>query len=368
MTRFVDTTLRDGCQAPAVFLANQERASIASRLAECGFRDIEAGIPARGGEEVEFIRSLRATGARVISWCRARKEDLEAARTTETGAVHFSCALNPVQLACLGKERAGMEEAMLGLLSEAKRSFDYVSLGLMDACRTDDDVLHPFIEAAIAAGADRIRLADSVGTATPRKIIGWAGRFSGFLPKLEFHPHNDLGMATANAVTAALAGFGAISATVAGIGERAGNACWEEVATALRLEGADSDRLDLPGLFELSRRIRKSIGEAIPARQPLLGAHAFAHESGLHVAALGRDELSFQFCRPQDIGLPPPRVLFGPQSGAAGLIAVLGGLGLSIGRLQAAALLDRVRDLSLARGRALDPEEVAGLARSAGMG
>jgi homocitrate synthase NifV len=364
MTHFVDTTLRDGCQAPSALLSDAERADLAFRLAEAGFTELEAGIPARGKDEVEFLRSLVATGVRVLPWCRATEEDLRAAALTGSGAVHISGTLNALQLGCLGKERAEMEGAMLGLLRRAKRSFDFVSIGLMDACRTDDDILRPFIAEALALGADRVRLADSVGTATPHQVMRWAGEFAAFLPRLEFHAHNDLGMATATAVTAALSGFGAVSATVAGIGERAGNACWEEVATALRHSGAATDTIDLGRLFALSLRLRACLDESVPDRQPLLGAHAFAHESGLHVSAQGRDDLAFQFCRPQDIGLPTSRFLFGPQSGAAGLIAVLGGLGFEIGRDRAARLLERVRDLSLERRRALEPEEVADIARA----
>jgi homocitrate synthase NifV len=170
-------------------------------------------------------------------------------------------------------------------------------------------------------------------------------------------------MASANATTAALLGFGALSATLAGIGERAGNACWEETATALRREGADCDRIDLPLLLSLSRSLRAALGESIPPRQPLLGAHAFAHESGIHVAALGRDELAFQFCRPEDLGLPPPRILFGPQSGITGLMRTLEEGGCPMGRRKATRLLERVRRLSLERRRALEADEVLGLAR-----
>jgi homocitrate synthase NifV len=363
MIHFVDTTLRDGCQAPAALLSDTERACLAFRLVEAGFLELEAGIPARGGDEIDFIRSLRATGVRIVSWCRAKKEDLATATATRTGAVHISGTLNSIQLSCLGKERAEMEEAMLDLLREARHDFDFVSIGIMDACRTDDAILRGFIEEALAAGADRVRLADSVGTATPLKIGSWAKSFAAFLPRLEFHAHNDLGMATANAVTAALSGFGAISATVAGIGERAGNACWEETATALSYAEADIENIELPRLFGISKSLRSLLGEAIPERQPLLGAHAFAHESGLHVSALGRDDLAFQFCRPQDIGLPPSRILFGPQSGAAGLMSVLDTFGLRIGRRQASRIIERVRDLSLERRRAFTPEEVAELAR-----
>ncbi len=359
-----DTTLRDGLQAPNALLDARQRRDLAEALIACGFCEIEAGIPARGSQDIEFISSLRRSGLRVTSWCRARMEDLEAAARTESAALHISAGLSDRQLAVLGRDRSDMEDALFTCLGWARERFDFVSLGLMDATRCPDDLLLSFMREAFKAGASRLRLADTVGIATPTSLIAWARRFRPYLAKLEFHAHNDLGMASANAHTAALSGFGALSGTLAGLGERSGNACWEELLVALRQSGADFGNVDIKSVLALSRRLRSMLGEAIPARQPLLGEYAFAHESGLHVSGLAQDPLSYQFCRPQDLGLDPPRILFGPQSGAAALGTILAREGIRLGRQALEELARRLGREALARGRPLERADLLRLSQS----
>lgn len=323
MSLFVDTTLRDGLQSPGVFLTRRQKLTLARKLFDAGFRDAEGGIPVRGSGDVALIRELSKTGLRIINWCRVRDEDLDAAEQSGTGAVHISGTCSDRMLGIIGREYGAMEEELAERVRRAGSRFGFVSAGLMDASRTPEERLVRMVGILVSAGADRIRLADTAGTATPRQISLWGSLLQPYLDRLEFHGHNDLGMATANAWCAVEAGFGAVSGTLCGIGERAGNTAWDQLIPALAVTGLPVGGIPPEKVIALSGTLRRWLGEEVPPRHPFTGSLAFAHESGIHVSGLLKDPLSFQCAEPERLGLPPARICYGTQSGSG---AVSGGL------------------------------------------
>ena len=274
----IDTTLRDGEQAPGVVFSSAEKIDIASLLADAGVDELEIGYPAISSDERSTIRTIvtQKLPLRLTSWARAKWQDIEEACLCGTEAVHISFPLSRLYLQLMERDYAWVEEQLQELIPRAKHYFDYVSVGAQDATRAEPELLKRFILDAEACGADRVRIADTVGVATPSSIIGLVGRLkSASHTALEFHAHNDLGMATANAFTALEAGCEAVSVSVTGLGERAGNAALEELAIALKLSGKYATGIDTRKLSQLCRVVSKAAGRIIENQKPVVGKSAF---------------------------------------------------------------------------------------------
>lgn len=315
----IDTTLRDGEQAPGVCFSVAEKTAIAELLADAGIDEIEAGIPVMGGEEARFLTSISRSllAPKIFAWCRLKEADLDAAARCGLSAIHIALPVSDRQLQVLGWTRHTALKRLLNLLPLATSRFDRVSIGLQDTTRTPLSRLAPFLEAAALWRVHRIRVSDTVGVATPFAVSRMIRRIMNKtrIP-LEFHGHNDLGMATANAVTAIEAGAAAVSVTVNGLGERAGNARLEEVALALHLSGIGHP-IRLRNLTRLSKTVSRMSKRHLPIDKPVSGAMAFAHESGIHCHGLIRDPLSFQSVLPEIVGQNPTHFIQGKHAGRA---------------------------------------------------
>jgi homocitrate synthase NifV len=366
--KLIDTTLRDGMQAPGVVFSSTERVRIASMLDECGIDEIEAGTPAIGGDERRDISAIVRLGlsCRISAWCRAVKTDVVLAASCGTAGVHISFPLSSVLLGCTGKNEAWLFATCESLVPWATARFPFVSVGAQDATRADPGLLARFAGFACSCGAQRFRVADTAGVATPlgvEKIVRMLVKKN--IPSIEFHGHNDLGMASANAVTALMAGAASASVTVNGLGERAGNAALEEVVMALRLSSPGS----LPGvrtrlLGPLCDYVAKASGREIYKSKPVTGAAVFAHESGIHCDALLMDPASYQPFLPQQVGRKKITMLAGYHSGASGIKKLLGDMGLSVNRAQAGLLVEQVRRLARKKKRGLSEKELLALVES----
>jgi homocitrate synthase NifV len=358
----IDTTLRDGEQAPGVSFTAAEKMRLAQLLDEVGVDEIEAGTPAMGQGERETIGRIVGAGlrARISVWCRALREDIEGAYQTGARAVHIAFPVSDRQLHAMGKDRGWVERALPEMTSMAQGLFDHVSVGAQDAGRCDRARLLTFARRLRSLGVERMRLADTVGTLTPtetQKLIASVRRCCPDLP-IDFHAHNDLGLATANAVTAWQSGAVAVSVTVNGLGERAGNAALEEFLMAVRPRIASPTRYRTERLAEVCAYAARISGRPIPVGKPVCGRYAYSHESGIHAQGTLSGATVFQAFDGRQAGRESSRNLFGKHSGRTALAALLENRGLSFDPESLDALLSRIKQTATAEKRALSEEEV----------
>ncbi len=360
----VDTTLRDGEQAPGVVFDADEKKMIARMLAESGVDELEIGYPAIGPEEEDVIREIVSMNlpARLTSWSRAKQEDIVSASKCGTDGIHISFPLSRLYLDLMGKDYSWVRQKLETLIPEAKKYFNFVSAGGQDATRSNNSVLETFVRDAADCGADRVRIADTVGIATPSGLMQQIQHLKASIPvALEFHAHNDLGMATANAFSAIEAGCDAVSVSVTGLGERAGNAALEELALALKLSERYRTSIRTELLKPLCDAVAKASKRSIQDQKPVVGKAVFQHESGIHCSALLKNPLSYQPFLPSDIGKQKYELVIGKHSGSASIQHVLSTRGITIDREQAGKMLTNVRRAADRKKRGLSAAELVNI-------
>jgi homocitrate synthase NifV len=362
----IDTTLRDGEQAAGVAFSSDQAFSIAKKLASMGVPELEIGTPAMGDAEVEKMRRISRArfGCCTTAWCRARESDIEAAARAEVDTVHISFPVSEIHLDALGKKRDWALEQVVKLVGIAKQRFGYISVGAQDASRAELGWLGQFARHVADSGADRLRIADTVGIWDPTQCADAVRALRAAVPRIDLavHTHNDLGMATANAVTALSAGADSADVTVNGLGERAGNAALDEVVMALEVTRGLCTNVALKELVALSQLVAECSGRPIHWQKPVVGGAAFTHESGIHVHALLRDWRTYEpFC-PDLVGRKRPDYVLGKHSGLSALETALNAHGISVDRARLGELLILVRRRSEEMSGPLTETDLAALA------
>jgi len=362
-----DTTLRDGEQTAGVVFSLEEKIRIASMLDEIGVGELECGIPAMGPEEQASVRALVDLGlnARLITWNRALISDIQASIDTGVRAVDISLSVSDQHIVHkLRKDRAWVLEQLKVALGFAKAQGLYVSVGGEDASRADLGFLAELMTVARRMGADRFRYCDTLGVLDPFTMYDNIRFLRARVDlDIEVHTHNDLGMATANALAGLRAGATFVNTTVNGLGERAGNAPLEEVVMALRHACGVETGIDTRRFVELSRYVGQASCRPVPDWKAVVGEKVFSHESGLHTDGVLKNPLNYEGFDPGEVGLHRHLVL-GKHSGSQGLIHRLGELGIEVDRLEAMDLLERVRGISQRNKRPLNDGELLSLCRS----
>ena len=383
--RIFDTTLRDGEQSPGAAMTPTEKLGVARALARLGVDAIEAGFPAASNEDFRAVRAiageigLRPVDGRpstdppiICALARASTVDIDrawdAVRVAARPRLHTFLATSDIHLEHkLRMTRAEVLERARVMVSYARGLCDDVEFSAEDATRSDPAFLHEVLAAVIRAGATTINVPDTVGYTTPDEIAalvaGIRARVLGADEVvLSVHCHDDLGLATANSLAGLRAGARQVEVTVNGIGERAGNASLEEVVMALRTREPLYQLLtgiDTTELLRTSKVVSGCTGMAVQANKAIVGANAFAHESGIHQDGVLKHERTYEIMSPRDVGVTQTRLILGKHSGRHALGARLAELGSPLDPASLDKVFVRFKALADRRKQVTDADLVA---------
>ncbi len=327
-----DTTLRDGEQAPGATMNLEEKMLIAKTLEKMRVDVIEAGFPAASNGDFEAVNKIASTikNSTICGLARAKKSDIE--RTAEAlkpaahPRIHTFLATSPIHMEFKLKMS---EEQVLTAIAEsvslARNLCAEVDWSPEDATRSKHDFLFKAIETAIKAGANTINIPDTVGYTTPEEYFDLISTIKNNVANIDkavisSHCHNDLGLAVANSLAAMRAGARQIECTVNGIGERAGNAALEEIVMAIKTRSdfyQVETGLDTTMITRVSKLVSSITGFAVQYNKAIVGANAFAHESGIHQDGMLKNRATYEIMTPQSVGLERSSLVLGKLSGRA---------------------------------------------------
>jgi 2-isopropylmalate synthase len=330
LVKIFDTTLRDGEQSPGATMNIAEKVRIAEQLEKLNVDIIEAGFPISSEGDFESVKAISRTIKRseVAALARTNFKDIDRAWEAVKGAkfprLHIFISTSEIHLKYqLKKSKEEVIRIAARAVARAKRYTSNVEFSAMDATRSDVEFLSAVCEAAIQAGATTINIPDTVGYAIPSEfgalIRTLRQRVKGIEKViLSIHCHNDLGLAVANSIAAIQNGARQVECTINGIGERAGNTSLEEVVMALRTR---SDLLQFhthiipQHLFTTSRLVAKITGMVVQPNKAVVGANAFAHQSGIHQDGILKEKLTYEIMTPESVGIPKTSLVLGKLSG-----------------------------------------------------
>ena len=356
---FFDTTLRDGEQSPGATMSLSEKIRMAQQLELLGVDIIEAGFAASSAGDFECVSTVarEISKSRIASLCRTVIADIdraaEALRHAKKSRLHIFIATSALHMEYkLKMNPEQVLEATDKAIRHAVHCADDVEFSCEDASRSDLDFMVQVCKVAVAAGAKTLNIPDTVGYAQPQEHAARIAYLRKSIPDdivISVHCHNDLGLAVANTLASFQAGARQAEVTIGGIGERAGNAALEEVVMALtvrkpyyKLEHA----INTEQIYPSARTLSRIIGQPIPLNKPIVGANAFAHESGIHQAGVLANPETYEIMTPESIGLNSNSLVLGKHSGKNAVKTKLESLGYHLDPAQVDLILGAVKTLA----------------------
>jgi len=369
-----DTTLRDGEQSPGASMNLEEKLRIAAVLEEMGVDVIEAGFPIASNGDFEAVRevSKAVRNSSVAGLARAAKRDIdrawEALNAAARPRIHTFISTSPLHMKFkLQMEPEAVHQAVMDSVSHARKLCDYVEWSPEDGSRSEHDFLCRCVETAIKAGARTINIPDTVGYAVPEEFAALITMLRNRVPNIDkaiisVHCHNDLGLAVANSLAALGAGARQVECTINGLGERAGNAALEEIVMALKTRHDRmpySTGLKTEVITKASRLVSTITGFPVQPNKAIVGANAFAHESGIHQDGMLKHAGTYEIMTPESVGLMRSTLVMGKHSGRHAFKSKLKELGFELGDNALNDAFRRFKDLADKKKDVYDEDIVA---------
>ena len=369
-----DTTLRDGEQSPGASMNLDEKLRIAQVLEEMGVDIIEAGFPIASDGDFQAVNEIAKVvkDSVVCGLARATKGDIdraaEAIRPARRGRIHTFISTSPLHM----KHKLQMEpeqvyQAVIDSVTHARRYTDDVEWSCEDGSRTEHDFMCRCVEAAIAAGAGTINIPDTVGYTLPEEFRATIEMLFNRVPNIDkaiisVHCHNDLGLAVANSLAAVGAGARQVECTINGLGERAGNAALEEIVMALKTRqdvAPYGTNITSENIMKASRLVSTVTGFVVQPNKAIVGANAFAHESGIHQDGMLKNAQTYEIMTPESVGLSASKIVLGKHSGRHAFREKLKELGYDLGDNAVQVAFQRFKDLADMKKEVFDDDLVA---------
>ncbi len=369
-----DTTLRDGEQAPGATMNLEEKLLIAKTLEKMGVDVIEAGFPAASNGDFEAVNRIASAikNSTICGLARAKKSDIErtaeALKPAAKPRIHTFLATSPIHMEFKLKMS---EEQVISLIKEsvslARNLCAEVDWSPEDATRSNRDFLFKAIETAISAGANTINIPDTVGYTTPEEYFDLISAIKNNVANIDkaiisTHCHNDLGLAVANSLAAMRAGARQIECTINGIGERAGNAALEEIVMAIKTRPnfyKVETGIDTTMITRISKLVASITGFQVQYNKAIVGANAFAHESGIHQDGMLKNRSTYEIMTPESVGLEKTNLRLGKLSGRAAFKDRLKEIGYDLSEETLNSTFQKFKDLADKKKEILDEDLVA---------
>jgi 2-isopropylmalate synthase len=367
-----DTTLRDGEQSPGASMTKDEKMRIAKQLERLRVDIIEAGFPASSNGDFEAVRAIAEAihGSTVCGLARANENDVrrcgEAIKPARSGRIHTFIAASPIHMQMkLRMTPDQVFEQAVKSIGWAREYTDNVEFSPEDAGRSEPDFLCRLLEAVIDAGATTVNIPDTVGYTMPWQFGALIASLMQRVPNSDraiwsVHCHNDLGLAVANSLSAVMNGARQVESTINGLGERAGNASLEEIVMAVKTRKdvfPCTTRIDTPQILAASKLVSSITGFPVQPNKAIVGANAFAHESGIHQDGVLKHRETYEIMRAEDVGWNANKLSLGKLSGRNAFRTKLTELGIEPGSAEALdAAFARFKELADKKGQVFDED------------